>query len=131
MTISRGAATCPACETDWSRIRRSRRKSSEERQAERSRATLIGGAIALLAAGVVYGIWRLVESGQAAAGADAMGSAVGSLGTSVVRALAVVWVPLVVFVLGAAGGLVTHYVRQKRRRRRRRRVSKRDASPEV
>jgi cell division protein FtsX len=79
----------------------------------------------LLASGIAYGLWRLAVSGHAATGAEAVGSAVGSLGASMVRALEIAWVPLLVFVLGAVGGLVTHYVRQRRRRRKRRRVSKR------
>ena len=127
-TISRALTVCPECGTDWSRIRRSRRKSKEERRAETSRAALMGGVLALIVGGLGYGLWRLSVSGQVAAGADAAGDSLSSLGTTVLRALEVAWAPLVVFVVGAAGGLAIHYVRQQQRRRKRRRVTKKRSS---
>jgi hypothetical protein len=123
--ISRALAICPQCGVDWSRIRRTRRRSREERRADASRAAIVGGAIALVVAGVAYGVWRLIESGHAAAGADAARGGLTSLGAVLLHALEVVWAPLLVFALGAVGGTVIQWARQQRRRSRRRRVTKR------
>ncbi|MBM3472267.1 MAG: hypothetical protein FJX75_03210 [Armatimonadetes bacterium] len=131
VTISRGAATCPACETDWSRIRRSRGRSKVERRERTWRAALIGGAGALLVVGIAYGIRVFVVTGRAQYGVDAAGSAFGALGNLLLQALRMVWIPAVIFVVGAVGGVAVRHIRRQRRRRRRRRVSGRSASSEV
>ncbi|MBM3501399.1 MAG: hypothetical protein FJX74_22320 [Armatimonadetes bacterium] len=79
----------------------------------------------MLVAGVAYGVWRLIESGHAAAGADAARGSLTSFGAVLFHGLQVVWAPVLVFVLGAVGGIVIHWTGQQRRRGRRRRVTKR------
>jgi len=73
-------------------------------------------------------VWRLIASGHVAASAGAAGSAASSLAASVAHVLHVAWAPLLVFAVGAAGGLAIHYARQRRRHSGRRRIAKRTES---
>jgi hypothetical protein len=119
--ISRAVKLCPECGTDWSRIRRSRRKTSPKRRSEALRSALGGGLLALLAAGILYGCWRLIAAGHASDGAQAAGSALASFGGFALRALQLAWAPLLVFAVGTVGGLLVYRARRERRHGRRRR----------
>jgi hypothetical protein len=117
--ISRAVKLCPECGTDWSHIRRSRRQSSTRRRSEALRSALGGGLLALLAAGILYGCWRLIAAGHASDGAQAAGSALASFGGFALRALQLAWAPLLVFAVGTVGGLLVYRLRGRQRRSRR------------
>ena len=114
--IPRALAVCPQCGTDWSHIRRLRRTSTDERRARRWRAGIVGGAIALGLAGLAYVGWQLAE-----AQSDAAWTALRSLGVAVAGAFGTVGPLVLVFAIGALGGLAVHHLRHERRRSLRRR----------
>lgn len=125
-TIARGPVVCPTCGADWSRLRRGSR-SARKRVSRRDLAVnaLIGGAIAVVSAGVLYflmtgGVQRLVMNVSA--------GAPGAWQTAS-RYVSIAAAPAAVFLFGCLVGAARYYValrakRLSRRKRQRRKRSK-------
>jgi len=122
-TLARTEALCPQCGVDWRKIRRERRPSRSGRgqRSKLIRNCVIGGALAIVVAGVLY---MLLHTADASAGAlSSAGSLLASAWSALTGHLAEIGLLALVFAVGAAGGAARYYIRRSRRhsgKRRRR-----------
>ena len=119
-TIPRAQGACPECGVDWRKIRRERRPSRSGRgqRSKLLRNSVIGGALAILVAGILY---MLLHTADASAGVLATaGTQLGRIGSAVAAHLPEIGLIALIFAVGAAGGAARYYIRRSSRRSGRR-----------
>lgn len=123
-TISRAEALCPQCGVDWPKIRRERRPSRSKMGQKRRllRNTVIGGALAIAVAGLLYVLVRTADASVSVL--SSVGSQLGRISSAVMAHLPMIGLLALIFALGAAGGAARYYIRHSRRRSGRRRRTK-------